>query len=396
MLGTILCTRCHVKMDEVCPKCGKAKCYIAFSWKRKGEEKSKPYRIFLEKHTNQPFSYWTAKAQSIAMAADAKSEKHPTNPIPFNPLKWLSSSASGSKVETLLNKWIKFHELNSSPGTVHSYNSYVENHYKPHLGYLGIDEIDRDVVKGFAGKIPKHLKLSYQRSILNGLYTFMNWCLTCEDAYYNGPIPVFPDIRGDDSEPPVALTVVEQDEELFRIPEQHRDIYEFGCETGLRSGELAVLKINDINRFKRDAIIRRTESARKVREMPKGKKYKIIHLSDRAMEIALKNMQGREGADAWIFINPFTKNRYTVQALWHYAKRYTLQKLPPHQLIRHSYSTQTAETAAALGIPEKYVQEALRHADMRTTNRYTHTRESVMRKLANERSRVVNINRNKD
>lgn len=391
MAGAILCTRCHVAMGEVCPKCGKAKCYIAFSWKRKGQKKSTAYRYFLEKQTGQPFSFWTATAQLITMTGEMKAESHATHPVPFNPLKWKPRGSSGSNVSALLNQWIKYHEENSSPGTVHSYNAYVENYFKPHLGHLSIDEIDRDVLREFRSKIPSHLKLKYQRCILSGLHAFMDWCLTCEEAYYIGPIPAFPEIKGDDSEPPVALTIEQQEEELARIPDDHRDIYEFGCEAGLRSGELSVLKISDINRFKQDATIRRTESDRKVREIPKGRKFKIVHLSERAMEIAAKHMKGRESEDAYLFINPASNRRYTVQALWKYAKQYTLHKLPPHQLIRHSFSTQTAEAAAKLGIPEKYVQEALRHADMRTTNKYTHTRESVMRTLVNERSKVISI-----
>jgi len=391
--GAILCTRCHVKMGEVCPRCGKAKCYIALYWKRKGEKKGTPYRYFLEKQTQQPFSFWTATAQLITMSGEMKAEKHPTHPIPFNPLKWHPSGSSSANVKSLLDKWIKYHEENSSPGTVHSYSSYTENYYKPNLGHLAIDDIDRDIVRDFRKKIPSRLKLSYQRCIMNGLYTFMSWCLTCEDAYYAGPVPAFPDIKGNDSEPPVSLTVDEQEEELARIPEKHRDIYEFGCETGLRSGELSVLKISDINRFKRDATIRRTESDREVRELPKSRVYKIIHLSDRAMEIALKHMKGRENKDDFLFMNPASGRRYTVQVLWRYANRYTIHKLPVHQMIRHSFSTQTAEAAAELGIHEKYVQEANRHSDIRTTNRYTHTRETVMRKLMNHRQKVVNISR---
>ena len=393
MNGAILCTRCHVKMGEVCPRCGKAKCYIAIYWKRKVEKKGKPYRYFLEKQTQQPFSFWTASAQLITMTGEMKAEDHPTHPVRFNPLKWMPRGISGSNVKTLLNAWIKHHEINSSPGTVHAYSAYVENYYKPHLGHLSIDEIDRDIVKEFRKKIPSRLKLSYQRCILNGLFTFMTWCLGYDDAYYIGPIPAFPEIKGNDSEQPIALTVEEQESELQRIPDEHRDIYEFGCCTGLRSGELSVIKILDINRFKRDATIRRTESDREVRELPKGRSYKIIHLSDRAMELALKHMKGREGEDEFLFINPVSGRRYTVQVLWRYAKNHTLHKLPPHQLIRHSFSTQTAEAAAQLGIPVKYVQEANRHADARTTNRYTHTRETVMRKLMNHRANIINMKR---
>lgn len=396
MDGAILCTRCHVKMGEVCPKCGKAKCYIAIYWKRRGEKKGKPYRYFLEKQTQLPFSFWTASAQLITMTGEMKAETHPTHPIPFNPQKWLPRGSSGSNVKTLLNKWLKHHEENSAPGYVHSLNSYAYNYFVPQLGHLSVDEIDRDVLKEVRKKFPEHLKLKYKRNIMTGLKSFMNWCLTTDDAYYTGPVPVFPEITGDDSEPSVALTIEEQEAELQRIPEQHRDIYEFGCETGLRSGELSVLKIPDINRFKRDAVIRRTESDRKVHEIPKGRKFKIIHLSDRALEIATAHMKGREHTDEFLFRNPAAGgSRYTVQVLWRYAKAHTLHKLPPHQLIRHSFSTQTAEAAAALGIPEKYVQEALRHADMRTTNRYTHTRETVMRTLMNQRNKVVKINRKK-
>lgn len=394
MDGAILCTRCHVKMGEVCPKCGKAKCYIAIYWKRRGDKKGKPYRYFLEKQTQLPFSYWTAAAQLVTMTGEMKAETHHTHPVPFNPQKWMPRGSSSSNVETLLGLWIKHHEQNSSPGTLHAYNAYVENYFKPHLGHLSVDEIDRDILKEFRKKIPDRLKLKYQRNILNGLHSFMTWCLGCEAAYYTGPVPAFPEIRGDDSTPSVALTSEEQRDELQRIPEHHRDIYEFGSATLLRSGELAVLKVSDINRFKRDATIRRTESDRKVRELPKGRKFKTVHLPDRAMEIAEKHMKGKN-PDDYLFTNPASGRRYTVQVIWRYAKQYTLHKLPPHQLIRHSSATQIAETAAALGIPDRYVQEALRHSDIRTTNRYTHTRESVMRNLVEQRGKVIDMRNRK-
>lgn len=392
MNGAILCTRCHVKMGEVCPKCGKAKCYIAIYWKRIGEKKGTPYRYFLEKQTQQPFSYWTAAAQLVVMTGEMKHETHPTHPVPFNPIKWMPRGSSGSNVTALLNLWIKHHEQNSAPGTLHAYNAYTEHYYKPRLGHLSIDEIDKDTLKEFRKNIPHRLKLKYQRNIVNGLHTFMNWCLGCDSACYIGPLPPFPEIKGDDSTPSVALTADEQRAELMRIPEKHRDIYEFGCETLLRSGELAVLRVSDINPFKRDVTIRRTESDRKVREIPKGRKFKIVHLSDTAWEIAKNKIRDRR-PDDYLFINPASSRRYTVQILWRYAKQHTLHKLPPHQLIRHSSATQIAETAAALGIPDRYVQEALRHADSRTTARYTHTRESIMRSLVNQRGKVVNIKR---
>jgi integrase len=69
---------------------------------------------------------------------------------------------------------------------------------------------------------------------------------------------VWPEIKGNNSKPMVALDLEDQMEALKRIPEEHRDIYSFLMETGLRQGEACALKVKDIDMKNGNALIRRT------------------------------------------------------------------------------------------------------------------------------------------
>jgi len=92
-------------------------------------------------------------------------------------------------------------------------------------------------------------------------------------------------------------------EGLLKIPEEHRDVIEFGFETGLRPGELCALKVKDLDMRGQQALIQRTWSGSKLRETTKGKTKRFIPLSDRAFQIAVKHIPDKH-PEAFLFVNP--------------------------------------------------------------------------------------------
>jgi integrase len=201
-------------------------------------------------------------------------------------------------------------------------------------------------------------------------------------------IPPFPVVEGeDDAKERVALDYTDQVSYLRKIPEQHRDVLEFGMETGIRPGELVALKVKDIDLRHGQALIGRTVSAyTHVLERTKGKTRRYIPLSDRALEIVKPHLEGKH-PEQWLFINSGTRRRYSVKmpnALW---KRYTRLDATYYEASRHSFCTQLVDD----GADSLQAKQLMRHTDVRTTQNYYHGSTTKLRELVNRRGRVVNL-----
>lgn len=390
--GTIRCQWCHVAMDEtrgVCPRCGRATCYI--NWYDETTHKAR--RIFDDK-PGVKLGCNAALDKLLEINREYRESCKPNSSIRFDIRKWTDPQDHLTK--NILNLWLDAKREENrqgrfSPGSLHTYESYTRNYYKPVLGETPIYDIDTEHFEMILSAIPIERKIKYKRCVLFAFHNFLKWAR--RHKHLRKDVPELPALRGDDSEPTQALDISQQETALQNIPEKHRDVFEFAAETGLRSGAYSTLKIIDVNVFNRTAIVRRTESDREIWEHTKGRKVKEKKLSDRAFEIAVNHMRGRENVNDWLFINPDTGRRYTVQGLWKLWRKHSGTSIPPHQAIRHSHATQYAEIIAQLGLPEHYLQELLDHADPRTTKRYTHIRESVMKELVNQRQKIIQLNK---
>ncbi len=136
--------------------------------------------------------------------------------------------------------------------------------------------------------------------------------------------------------------------------------------TGIRVSELISLNITDVNI--ETGYIRCKGKGNKERIVPLGKiaiKYTGIYL-DKSRVKLVKN----DNEEA-LFVNHHGK-RLTRQGFWKIIKKYSLlakinRKITPHTL-RHSFATHLLDNGADL----RSVQEMLGHADISTTQIYTH------------------------
>lgn len=148
-------------------------------------------------------------------------------------------------------------------------------------------------------------------------------------------------------------------------PEGVRDaaILELFYSSGLRISELAKLPLRDVSL---------DEGA--VRVKGKGSKVRLVPLGSAAMDRIRVWMDVRTTGkvlDDTLFLSPRGK-RMSRTGVWQVVKRYARaanigQNVTPH-MLRHSFATHLLDNGADL----RAVQEMLGHADIATTQIYTH------------------------
>lgn len=182
---------------------------------------------------------------------------------------------------------------------------------------------------------------------------------------------------------PLPKTLTEADvESLLAAPAldqplglRDRAMLEMLYASGLRVSELVTLKVSQVSR---DMGV--------VRVMGKGSKERLVPLGEEALswlERYLKEARpallGGKTSDAL-----FVTTRAAVmtrQAFWHLLKRYALlaglhKPISPHTL-RHAFATHLLNHGADLRV----VQLLLGHADISTTQIYTHVAQERMKQL---------------
>ena len=146
-----------------------------------------------------------------------------------------------------------------------------------------------------------------------------------------------------------------------------RALLEMLYATGLRVTELVSLNVDDVNLA--------SSTARVVR--PKDKRERIVPIDSRALGplrdyLERGRMQLLRDPDVTaLFLNHRGK-RLTRQGLWLIVKHYVhevgiVEGVTPHTL-RHSFAAHLVENKAEL----EYVQQILGHANISTTQVYTH------------------------
>ncbi|MCM3617453.1 site-specific tyrosine recombinase XerD [Sutcliffiella horikoshii] len=173
---------------------------------------------------------------------------------------------------------------------------------------------------------------------------------------------------------------VEEVQALLEAPElskpfgkRDKAMLELLYATGMRVSELITLNISDVHM-----------TMGFVRCIGKGNKERIIPLGKMAqdaiavyIEESRSQLTKKKTTDA-LFVNLYG-NRLTRQGFWKILKKLTKEagiekELTPHTL-RHSFATHLLENGADL----RAVQEMLGHADISTTQIYTHVTKTRMK-----------------
>ena len=139
--------------------------------------------------------------------------------------------------------------------------------------------------------------------------------------------------------------------------------------TGLRVSELVALKTFEVNL-----------DANVVRVMGKGSKERLVPLGEEAAHWISRYVASRRTSGHALFVTT-RGGSMTRQAFWHLIKRYGARAIPgkklsPH-VLRHAFATHLINHGADLRV----VQLLLGHADISTTQIYTHVARERLKAL---------------
>lgn len=156
----------------------------------------------------------------------------------------------------------------------------------------------------------------------------------------------------------IRLIEAPKDDKLAHL--RDRAIFETLYSTGMRVSELVGLNIDDV-----DAI------GQIVRVMGKGRKERLIPIGQTALSSIEQYLNARLSTQEALFLNHRGK-RLTDRSIRLIINKYIIQqahqqKVSPH-MFRHSFATHLLNHGADL----RSVQELLGHANLSTTQIYTH------------------------
>lgn len=277
-------------------------------------------------------------------------------------------------------------ERSLSPNTINSYNFDLEKFrdFLDGLSIRGFEDVNDTHIEKFLAKLKKELRAASTARLLSALRQFYDYLIdskTCEIKI--NPLEFFDSPRLARKLPDVLT--VEETEILLAQPDENsvlglRDkaILELMYACGLRVSEVLTVKTTNI--LYSDEVIRVTG---------KGSKERIVPVASSALEwIKLYLEKARATlakpySEEYLFLNWRGRN-LSRMAIWDIINKYTkmakIQKqIHPH-ILRHSFATHLLEGGADL----RSIQEMLGHADISTTQIYTHVDITYLKQVHKE------------
>ncbi|HPN37102.1 MAG TPA: site-specific tyrosine recombinase XerD [Melioribacteraceae bacterium] len=277
-------------------------------------------------------------------------------------------------------------ELNLSENTVNSYNTDIKKLllFCKELKINDLDEIDYSDISLFLVKQKEEgISNSTTARYISAFKSFFNY-LHQNKYIKNNPSERLKSNRRY-RKLPVVLTIEEIDK-IFAIPDvntklglRDRGMLEVLYSSGLRVSELINLKVSDL--FLADEVIRVLGKGNKQRIVPIGSS--AIHWLNLYFLHARIFLEKKDKSKNIVFLN----NRgtgLTRMGVWkiilYYTKEAKINKEVHPHTFRHSFATHLVEGGADL----RAVQEMLGHADISTTQIYTHIDREYIKQMHRE------------
>jgi integrase/recombinase XerC len=259
-----------------------------------------------------------------------------------------------------------------SPHTCSNYRRDLQR-FQAYLEERAIDNwtgVGYNDVSGFAAQ--RHRQGRKSRTIareLSSIRSFYQFLIRCSVVAKNPAL----EVSAPKSDKPLPKTCdPESLEQLLRVTDDHdelllRDIaiFELIYSSGLRLAELVGIDLDDIDLTQQQLVV--TGKGNKTRHLPVGSK--AVSAVQRWLRV--RPNYCRDNAQKALFLSK-PGNRISARnvqsRLNHLIQRQGLgQQLSPH-VLRHSFATHLLESSSDL----RAVQELLGHANIATTQIYTH------------------------
>lgn len=297
------------------------------------------------------------------------------------------------KLSVLINQFLDHAEItkNQSLKTLENYRHYL-GRFEKWIGDASMADISLEKIQRFRlylnrlenEKGGQLLTIKTQNYHIIALRAFLKYCI-------KNDVPTLAPEKIDLSKIPertVEYLSREELERLFAAVDRSkiqgvRDtaILETLYSTGLRVSELASLNRSQVDLLRREFMVR-----------GKGKKPRIVFLSERAVEAISKYLQMRDDNFDALFLNyrhskkgeDITlgeKRRLSTVMIEYMVRSYArragiIKRVTPH-VLRHSFATELLINGADI----RSVQEMLGHASITTTQIYTHLTNKRLREV---------------
>lgn len=296
-------------------------------------------------------------------------------------------------MQEVFDKYIKYLEVerNVSPYTVRNYTNDLLGNYKrgSEKGFFqflrlrkidSLDKVDKRILRDYLAYLLEQgiVKASIVRK-LSAIRSFYRY-LAREGILPKNPIEQAASPRLDRRLP--SFLTVEETARLLKAPDlntpqglRDRALMELLYAAGLRVSELVNLDLEHVNL-----------DTRETRVWGKGSKERMVlmgELADRALIDYLENSRpkllGEKKKVVALFLNR-NGERLTGRSVQKLLRKYAEiagieKKVYPH-LLRHTFATHLLDGGADLRV----VQELLGHANLSTTQIYTHVTQSRLKK----------------
>ncbi len=344
------------------------------------EHKTTPDRLYIDFfHQGQRFKLYSdsqgqildsyRRAVTLLSRVNSEIERHT-----FDPTRYVKQELEKYYADRLLDGFLEYKLTGDKIAP-----SYV-SHYKRHVGiaseYYGSQDI-RDLRKLDIVNFTDHVRKKYNfsnktlRNCLNLFKTFLLYLKN--DLEILRTVPNFPKIEI--PQPKTHwLTPKVQKVAFSYIPDQDKPIIAFLMLSGCRPGEARALKCKDINLEQETITISATFSDYTYMAKRKGQGSKNVTIPIHSEMLGyIKDRVQNNLPEAYIFTNTNSGRHYSKTKLgriWNAARdKAGLDKsIRLYDATRHSFASQLVNS----GVPIFSISKLLGHADIRSSNIYTH------------------------
>jgi integrase len=276
------------------------------------------------------------------------------------------------------DRWINYREKETRKSNISP--QYYEKlklagtKFKKYFGAEDIRLIKTHRVRDFYLDLPDSNNLKTQKNIMSMLHKFLKDMYEIDEII--DELPRFPKIS---PQKPSVKWIEEaiQIKVLQEIPEHYKSIFIIMFDTGCRPGEARALLWNDIDLNNESIIIRNSFSGNVHRKITKGKKERILPMTEEVKKI-LQN-HPKTLRSNFVFHTKYgeTIGINCLRKVWNKAcKKAGVEGITLYQGTRHSFASQLVNAGHSLEI----IGSWLGHADRQTTDKYAHINLSGMKK----------------